>query len=323
MNRYFIIAIILCLVFSCSKKETEQSTTIEVESKTLEPQLISLLDSTYFEPVRDSASNQRLHQNLAEAKANLDHEPTEINYIWYGRRTAYLMRYKEAIKIFTEGLERYPESYRLYRHRGHRYISLREFDKAIEDLTRASELMPYDTLEVEPDGIPNSINTPLSSTQFNVWYHLGLAYYLKGDFSNAAEAYKKCMVTSVNDDLLCATADWQYMTYRRLGQDSIAETILDQINPQMTIIENDSYHKRLMMYKGTMDPESLLLVSEDNPDPALSLATQGYGVGNFYLYNGDTTKAINTFKKIIADENWAAFGFIAAEADLQRINNRQ
>ena len=38
---------------------------------------------------------------------------------------------------------------------------------------------PQDTLETEPDGIPNKLNMPLSSTQFNVWYDLALAHYLK------------------------------------------------------------------------------------------------------------------------------------------------
>lgn len=35
------------------------------------------------------------------------------------------------------------------------------------------------TKEFEPDGIPNALNPPLTLPHRNIWYHLGLAYYLK------------------------------------------------------------------------------------------------------------------------------------------------
>ena len=72
-----------------------------------------------------------------------------------------------------------------YRHRGHRYISQRKFDAAIADFNKAAELMQGAPIEMEPDGQPNKINKPLSTTQFNVWYHLGLAHYLKEEFDEA------------------------------------------------------------------------------------------------------------------------------------------
>ena len=270
----------------------------------LEPQVVSLLGITYFEPLRSEEIQELLDKNLMDAKAQFDKTQSEINTIWYGRRMAYLSRYNEAIEIYTKGLEKYPDSYKLLRHRGHRYISVRDFDKAIADLQRAAELMPKDTLEIEPDGIPNKINQPLSSTQFNVWYHLALAHYLKGDYSKANDIYAKCMQTSVNDDLVCATADWQYMTLKRLGNDMAADSVLHLISEDMNIIENDSYHKRLMMYKGKLPADSLLSVGEDNPDQDLALATQGYGVGNWYLYNGNTVRAKQVFEDVIAGKHY-------------------
>src|SRR6185369_6832312 len=38
---------------------------------------------------------------LAEAKNNFDTNQTADNLIWFGRRTAYLGHYKEAIRIFS------------------------------------------------------------------------------------------------------------------------------------------------------------------------------------------------------------------------------
>ena len=283
------------------------------------PVVISLLGQPYYEPERTTALQHRLDSNLQVARKNFEENDSEENYIWYGRRLGYLSRFSEAIDVFSRGLEKFPQSYRLLRHRGHRFISLRLFDRAIDDLTHAAALMPAYPGEIEPDGQPNRINQPLGTTQFNIWYHLGLAYYLKGDFEKAELAYIECLKASQNDDLLVATLDWFYMTYQREGKTELAEGLLGNVTDAMTIIENDSYYKRLLLYQGNLPPEDLLKVTADDPDPDLTLATQGYGVGNWYLYHGDTTNAIAIFEKVISGKHFSSFGFIAAEADLARM----
>jgi hypothetical protein len=70
------------------------------------------------------------------------------------------------------------------------------------------------------------------------------------------------------------------------------------------------------MYKGLEKPEALLDTA--TPDPT-QIATQGYGVANYYFVTGNTAKAREVFEKIVAGAGWNAFGFIAAEADLRRI----
>lgn len=299
------------LVISCSTSTSENRETM--------PVLTGLDGRQYFEPERSPSAQARLDSNLNLARQNFEADPSEENYIWLGRREAYLYRYRDAIATFTRGLEKYPNSYKLFRHRGHRYISMREFDKAIADLQMAASLMPRQPLEIEPDGQPNKLNQPLSNTQFNVWYHLGLAHYLKGDFENAEKAYVQCLDVSDNDDLITATADWLYMTYRRLGKKEEAAKVLELVKEKMNIIENDSYYLRLQMYKGMIPPDDLLKVSSANEDVDLALATQGYGVGNWYLCEGDTTRAVEIFKQVTSGKHFAAFGFIAAEADLVRI----
>ncbi|RIK70733.1 hypothetical protein DCC62_22425, partial [candidate division KSB1 bacterium] len=170
--------------------------------------------------------------------------------IWLGRRLAYLWRYREAIEVFSKGIALHPKSYKLLRHRGHRYITVREFDKAIADLEKAAKLIRNVPDETEPDGAPNQYNIPTSTSHSNVWYHLGLAYYLKGDFENALRGFLECMKFSKNDDMICATSDWLYMIYRRLGRAAEAQKVLDSIHENMNILENHAYHKRLLMYKG-------------------------------------------------------------------------
>ena len=258
-------------------------------------------------------------QNLAAAKAAYEKAPGDAEaIIWYGRRTAYLGRFQDAIDIYTHGIQTHPNDARMYRHRGHRYISIRDFDRAVADLSKAAQLVAGRPDEVEPDGQPNARNIPTSTLNSNVYYHLGLAHYLRGDFQKAAEAYRQCMTFSKNPDMLSATTHWLYMTLRRLERRSEADALLEPITAGMDIIENGSYHKLLMMYKGANTPESLLAASAQG---GLDAVTIGYGVANWHLYNGRKDQAAAVLKQVVEQHSAqrAAFGFIAAERELARL----
>ncbi|MGD8278389.1 MAG: hypothetical protein PVH00_10205 [Gemmatimonadota bacterium] len=277
---------------------------------------VSLLGEPLVAPELEPETRARLEADLAAARAAFDHTPENADsIIWLGRRLAYLGRYREAIATFTEGIRLHPEDARLYRHRGHRHITVRQFDDAIRDLEAAAGLVRGRPDEVEPDGAPNAFGIPTSTLQSNIWYHLALAHYLEGDFERALPAWLECMDVSGNDDMLVATSDWLYMTYRRLGREADAEAVLEPIHAGMRILENDAYHRRLLMYRGEIPPDALLAVDTDDP---VQIATYGYGVGNWYLVNGDTVRAFETFRRILEGPNWAAFGYIAAEAELSR-----
>ena len=245
----------------------------------------------------------------AETRAKRERDHADA-IVWLGRRTAYLGNYQEAIDIFTDGAKRYPRDARMLRHRGHRWITLRQFDRAVADLTQAANLIRGTADEIEPDGLPNARNIPTSTLQSNIWYHLGLAHYLRGDFEKALDAYRECMAVSKNPDGVVSTSHWLYMTLRRLGRPEEAEKVLEAISTDMDVIENQAYHKLLLMDRGEIVPEELLD----------SDATTLYGVGNWYLFNGQTEKARQTFERIVSGKEYAAFGFIAAEADLHRLH---
>ncbi|HUE85505.1 MAG TPA: tetratricopeptide repeat protein [Vicinamibacterales bacterium] len=260
---------------------------------------------------------QKLEANLAQAQKDLAADPGSADaIIWVGRRLGYLWRYRDAIDMFSRGIAAHPSDARMYRHRGHRYITVRDFDSAIKDFEKAVSLIDGRPDQIEPDGQPNAAGRPRSTLQFNIWYHLGLAHFLKADYAKALDAYNECMKVSNNDDSVTATSDWMWMTLMRLDRKAEAARVLERITPKMDILENGSYHRRLLMYKGLEKPEALL-------DPAnadgLTIATQGYGVGNWYFVNGDTARARQIFEKVLASPNWSAFGYIAAEADLERM----
>lgn len=280
---------------------------------------MSLFGEPLYPPAPSAEARQTLEARLAEAQADYEKQPENADaIIWLGRRMAYLGRYRDSIAVYTKGLDRHPADARFYRHRGHRHITIRELDRAIADLEKAASLVEGRPDEVEPDGLPNARNIPTSTLHTNIWYHLGLAYYLTGDLDQALRAYEACMRASKNADMQVATAHWLYMTLRRLGRDEEARAVLEPIHPGMDIIENDAYHQLLLMYKGLDPPEAVF--EKATAGGGIGLPTLGYGVGNWHLYNGRRDAAVDVFRQILQkSDQWAAFGYLAAEADLQRL----
>ena len=265
------------------------------------------------------AEVQRDREDLLAAARNsyevLPDNPDAL--IWYGRRLGYLGRFREAIDVFTEGIRKFPDDARIYRHRGHRYITVRQLDRAIDDLQKADALTRGKPDVVEPDGIPNARNIPTTTLQSNICYHLGLAYYLEGDFDRALPVYRRCYRDSLksNADRLVSTAHWLYMTLRRLGRSAEAEKVLDPISTSMDVIEDVAYHKLLLMYAGEIDPEELEREGNATTTDGVTLL---YGIGNWYLYNGQPGRAAALFRRTVEGDQWPAFAYIAAEADLAR-----
>ncbi|HVS31509.1 MAG TPA: hypothetical protein VMS98_08635 [Thermoanaerobaculia bacterium] len=268
-------------------------------------------------PLARPAGSEQQENDLAAARATYDANPNDADaIIWLGRRAAYLGRYREAVEIFSVGIRKHPRDARMYRHRGHRFITLRQFDRAIADLEKATGLVRGKPDEVEPDGQPNPRNIPIGSLQSNICYHLGLAHYLKGDFERALPVYRRCAADTTNADRIVSVSHWLYMTLRRLGRVEEAERVLQPITIGMDVVENVSYHKLLLMYGGHIAPEELnaeTLSGMDGP-------TIRYGVANWYVYNGDTARARPILERVVTEGPWPAFGAIAAEAELARLS---
>ena len=269
------------------------------------------------QPKLSTETRRDFETRRAIARADFQKEPNADNAIWFGRRTAYLGRYKEAVAIYTDAITKFPKDARLYRHRGHRLITLRCFDDAIKDFEKAAKHTKGKPDEIEPDGLPNSRNIPTSTLQSNIWYHLGLAHYLKGEFGRALKAFREAEKVSKNADMLVATTHWLYMTLRRSGREKEATAALTSITDNLEVIENADYYKLIKLYQGKLKPSDLLSDTNQTAN-TLSSATVGYGVGNWFLYNGRRAEAENIFRQIVLGIQWASFGHIAAEVELTR-----
>ena len=269
-------------------------------------------------PILSSETRTLYEKNLEDAEAvHLEKPNAADSIIWLGRRMAYLGRYKDAVRVFSSGLVLHKTDARLYRHRGHRYITLRCFDDAIRDLEAAAKLVAGKADEIEPDGIPNSKNIPTSTLQSNIWYHLGLAHYLKGDYAKALGAYQEAQKVSKNNDMRVATSYWHYITLRRLGKKKEAKKILDLFKGKVELIENDEYLSLIRLNRGEIKPEVLL--AQYDKSTGVTSATLGYGLGVYELNEGADERAWSMFSHVLRSDQWASFGYIASEQDIQRV----
>ena len=282
-------------------------------------QAVSFLGDTLRAPQQSAAVREVYLARYQEAEDELAADPEDVDaLIWMGRRTAYLGQHREAIDIYAHAISLHPDDARLYRHRGHRYLTVREPVRAIEDFERAVALIQGTPDQVEPDGLPNALGIPTSTLHFNIWYHLGLAHYAMGDFQAAEAAYRACMDASVHPDSVVATAYWLYLTLRRLGRDDAASEVLESIHADLDIIESTPYLDLLLLFKGERTLEDL--TGPAGADATLQSTTTAYGLGAWHLVEGREDEARATFRRILeAPDQWSAFGYMAAEAELARM----
>ena len=279
------------------------------------PGITSLLGEPLIAQAPAPADAARMEAQLADARVAWEKGRDDADaLIWVGRRTGYLGRYREAIGIFRDGIARHPADARMYRHRGHRYLTVREVDRAIADFEKAAELMAGQPDEVEPDGLPNARNVPTGTLHSNVWYHLALAYYLKGDFSRAADTWIKARDSVGNADNLVAASHWLYLSLRRAGRPDEASAVVKPVTADLDVIENGEYHQLLLMYRGERTPEALLATAGEDSGGS---ATR-YGVSAWHLVNGRRDGAAALWATILEGPDWPSFGYLAAEAEVAR-----
>jgi dipeptidyl aminopeptidase/acylaminoacyl peptidase/tetratricopeptide (TPR) repeat protein len=262
-------------------------------------------------------ARERLQKDLDAAQTAFLKTPDDVDAIVrLGRRLSALGRYRDAVDVYTRGLARYPLDPRLLRHRGHRYITLRDYDKALADLTKAAEVArgKPDTPDGDPPAGPLTAAT--STLHYAIYYHLGLVHYLRGDFARAQPAYRECLrIAQGNDDRVVAVTDWLYLTLRRLGKDDDAQKLLPANVSDLKVQENHVYRNRIRMYRGELKPEDLLRAGGDD----VGVATYGYAVGTWYLLTGEKDRAREAYTRVVDGKAWPAFGYAAAEAELVRM----
>ncbi len=248
----------------------------------------------YRSPAGVEYRAQRDTGAIARAESALAADPRNVErIIQLGVAQSGVRQYREAIATFTRGLTIAPNDAMLYRWRGHRYLSVREFDRALSDLTRGSRL---------------------DSTNYGIWYHLGIVRYAGGDFAAAADAFARAQRRPPDAAELAGSTDWLWMSLSRAGRTSEAQAMLDR-HPD-SLPATNAYAQRLRLYRGQINPDDVITAGDTGD---VAVATLCYGVGNWYLVRGDTARARTWFERSVRSGGWPAFGFIMSEVELRRL----
>jgi tetratricopeptide (TPR) repeat protein len=278
------------------------------------PQAISLLGAPLHRPVADPAEEAATAERVARAKAESEAAPDDAaKLVWHGRMLGVASRFDEAVAVFEDGARRFPEDPRVHRFLGHRYITLRRFDDAVASLTRAAKLAEPLPDELEPATKPGGAE--LESMKHAIYYHLGLAHFLKGDFAAAEPAYRLCLENSGNFDSRCSASHWLWMTLERQGKRAQAAEVIAAIAPDQEAVEYHAYRNLIRLYAGALDGEAYLATLAPG---GVDFASFGFGLANWHLVNGRIDRAFELFGEIAKVPTWAAFGCIGAEAELAR-----
>jgi hypothetical protein len=104
------------------------------------------------------------------------------------------------------------------------------------------------------------------------------------------------------------------MSLSRAGRIAEAKAMLDRRLDSKPV--TNAYTRRLQLYRGEIGPEAVLTPKDTDE---VQVATLAYGLGNWYLVQGDKTQARRWFERSIQSGGWPAFGFIVSELELQRL----
>lgn len=263
----------------------------------VEPEAYGILGDPLHSLVSQGDQAQELEAKVREARAALDEDPIAPEAIRaYAKALASgSARYREAIAVLDEGLAHHPEHPMLLCDRGHYRVNTREFALAKADLTRARELRDDSN---------------------DVWYHLGLAHWMSGEFEPALDAFQRALSLAEDESRTVAYSDWVYLALRRLGRHAEATAAIAPIHKDMhTTMNNHLYLKRLLFYKGEWTEEQLVEVFEQG---GLAFAAY-YGLACWHLYEGNDAKAREYFLKVVDNgTSWGGFAHVASEAELYR-----
>lgn len=219
---------------------------------------------------------------------------TVRRYIDLGVAQSGARQMQEAVQTFTRALAVAPDDAMLYRWRGHRNLSVRNFDRAMADLTRGYGL---------------------DSLNYGILYHLGVLRFVRGDFNAAADAFRRAQPRAPDGGELAGSTDWLWMSLQRAGR--AAEAVAMLARRPDSVPTTAAYVKRLKLYRGEIGPDALFTPADTGD---VDVATLAYGLGNWYLIKGDTVRARTQFQRSVASGGWPAFGFIASEVELARLH---
>lgn len=212
------------------------------------------------------------------------------------RSLASLRRYDDALAACGAAVKAQPENAEALRDRGHYFLNTGQVEAGLADLQKAESLSRGDR---------------------GVFYHLGLAYYLKGDYASAATAYERCVDTSTTDGTKIECQAWLLPSLLRAGRRQDAKALLARVPASPVAGHSSLYLDRLLLFKGVKSEADLVATMPS--EGAVTEATVGYGIGLWHLLNGRTDAARTYFQRAVDAKLPTSWGARAAEVELKRM----
>lgn len=213
------------------------------------------------------------------------------------RTLAALRKFDDAFAACDRSLMLEPNNAEALRDLGHYKLNMGRVDDAQRNLEKAESLNKSDR---------------------NIYYHLGLTHYFKGEFRQSAEQFQGCLNNSKEktDQIECDA--WLYPSLVRAGQNEEASKLLAGVAPDPSITGHPGwYFDRLLLFKGLKTEDQV--AANLNAEGALSMESIGYSIGVWHLLNGREAKAREYFQKILTGDVPYAWGYRAAQAELKRM----
>ena len=308
--KYKLLLLASVILVSCQSKSTDQ-TNSEAASTSEKP-----VEGTSFvgEPLYRKVANPEFivkNDSLLEMlikKSAL----TEDDYIEAGRLHTAVNRYHDAIDVYTKGIEKFPNSFKLLRHRGHRYMSAREFESAIVDLRRGDDILGTDdsVLEHNQDGYATG------SYKYWIWYHIGLYHFFHGDYEQGAEAFENCLSLAIDNKNRTGSRSWLFETYQKLGDVDRARDIIAPITADFDVDQEYSYFKKIMLYKGILQPDDLVDLNKVTSEWTGGDISRAYGVAIWHSINDRKEEALAVYQKILETPHWNSWAYVMTDYEV-------
>lgn len=268
----------------------------------------SLIGTALTIPKYPAATQKILDEDIAIAAAALRIAPDrEDTHIWYGRRLDYAGRICDAVDAFSAGIERFPNSYKLYRFRARDLTRARRFNEALADYETALKLMGDTPDTFELDGMPNPLGLTISTYRGNIVYYHAQTSFATGDYPTMVSGMARSLALAADfarDDMRVPTAYWTYLAHRKMGQHDEARKVIDSIEPGLKLIENDVYYQAVQIMQGRLKPEQFATTRDSTIKFAIAMERR---------FAGDETGAKALLGEIIRENPQ---GHWPAEAEL-------
>lgn len=238
-----------------------------------------------------------MDKSALEAKAAAEANPHDPElWIKYGRVLRRQMMHREAINAYCMGATYSPFYALLYRHRAHAYINIGEYAVSAATFEIALRLDP---------------------TNWDCWYHQGVAYYLSEQYERAEVSFRNCFGrTDLFDDDV-STKDWLWLTLMHLGKTEEAAEVVADVKPGIPVQYADcGYYNRVLVYNGTITVEEAMKAANSGDEHLY--ATSAYGLSYYYITKGEKAKAYEILKKISENSAWGGFAEHAGRRDFQQ-----